>query len=42
VLATLVRRYELTLVEGQSHELKVHTVPWFVQGFYKVGVRRRE
>lgn len=41
-LATLVRRYDLVLKEGQSHEMKVHTVPWFVQGGYWVGVRRRE
>jgi hypothetical protein len=41
ILATLMRRYELSLVPGQSHELRVHTVPWFKQGFYKVGVKMR-
>lgn len=42
ILATLVRRYVLSLVEGQSHELRVHSVPWFKQGFYKVGVKLRD
>ncbi|CZT12574.1 hypothetical protein WAI453_005583 [Rhynchosporium graminicola] len=42
ILSTIVRRYEMTLIEGQSHEQKVHTVPWFVQGFYKVGLKPRE
>lgn len=41
ILATLIRRYELSLVQGQSHELRVHTVPWFKQGFYKVRVKVR-
>ncbi|PMD33538.1 cytochrome P450 [Hyaloscypha variabilis F] len=41
ILVTLIRRYELSLVEGQSHELRVHTVPWFKQGFYNVGVKLR-
>lgn len=41
ILATLVRRYELSLIPGQSHELRVHTVPWFKQGFYNVGLKRR-
>jgi cytochrome P450 len=39
ILATLVRKYELTLVPGQSHKLKVFTVPKFVQGFYNIGVK---
>lgn len=39
ILATLFLRYELSLVPGQSHELRVHTVPWFKQGFYKVGIK---
>lgn len=42
ILATLLQRYELSLVPGQSHELRVHTVPWFKQGFYNIGVKRRE
>jgi cytochrome P450 len=41
ILATLIRRYELSLVSGQSHEVRVHTVPWFRQGFYNVGLKRR-
>lgn len=42
VIATLVRRYELSLVEGQSEEQIDHIVPFFVQGGYWVGVRKRE
>lgn len=41
ILVTVLTRYELSVVPGQSHELRVHTVPWFKQGFYNVGVRRR-
>ena len=41
ILAALIRRYELSLVPGQSHEVRVHTVPWFLQGFYNVGLKRR-
>jgi hypothetical protein len=41
-MATLVRRYELSLVLGQSHEMRVHTVPWFKQGYYNVGVKLRD
>jgi hypothetical protein len=41
ILVTIIRRYELSLVEGQSHELRVHTVPWFKQGYYNVGVKMR-
>ena len=41
VLATLVRRYELTLVPGQSHKLFWSLVPRFRQGFYNVGVKPR-
>ncbi|KUJ07792.1 cytochrome P450 [Mollisia scopiformis] len=42
ILARLVRRYELSLVEGQSHERRYHSTPWFVQGFYKVGIKQRQ
>lgn len=42
IMATLVRRYELSLVLGQSHEMRVHTVPWFKQGYYNVGVKLRD
>ena len=42
ILVTIIRRYELSLVAGQSHELRVHTVPWFKQGYYKVGVKMRD
>ncbi|KUJ06610.1 cytochrome P450 [Mollisia scopiformis] len=41
ILVTLIRRYELSLVPGQSHEMRLHTVPWFTQGFYNVGVKQR-
>ncbi|KAH7408064.1 cytochrome P450 [Cadophora sp. MPI-SDFR-AT-0126] len=41
ILSTIVRRYEMTLIPGQSHEQRVHTVPWFVQGYYKVGLKPR-
>lgn len=41
ILSTMVRRYELSLIPGQSHEMRVHTVPWFYQGYYKVGFRPR-
>jgi hypothetical protein len=41
ILVTIIRRYELSLVEGQSHELRVHTLPWFKQGYYMVGVKTR-
>jgi hypothetical protein len=41
ILVVLIRRYELTLVLGQSHEMRTHTVPWFKQGFYNVGVKKR-
>lgn len=40
-LSTIIRRYEMSLIPGQSHEQRVHTVPWFVQGYYKVGLRPR-
>ncbi|KAL2073943.1 hypothetical protein VTL71DRAFT_11269 [Oculimacula yallundae] len=42
ILSTIIRRYEMTLIPGQSHEQRVHTVPWFVQGFYNVGLKPRE
>ena len=42
VLATMLRRFELCLVEGQSHEMKVHSVPYFIQGGYHVGLRPRQ
>ncbi|KAF8848447.1 cytochrome P450 [Acephala macrosclerotiorum] len=41
ILVTLLLRYELSLIPGQSHEMRIHTVPWFTQGFYNVGVKRR-
>ena len=41
ILATLVRRYELTLVPGQSHRMFVKIVPNFKQGFYNVGIKPR-
>jgi len=41
ILATLVRRYELTLIPGQSHELGWRIVPTFRQGFYNVGIKTR-
>jgi cytochrome P450 len=42
IIATMVRRYELSLVEGQSHELRTYIVPYFKQGFYKIGLKLRD
>ncbi|KAE9378887.1 cytochrome P450 [Stipitochalara longipes BDJ] len=42
ILARLVLRYEISLVPGQSHERRYHSTPWFVQGFYKVGIKLRK
>jgi len=39
--AMKVRHFELSLVPGQSHELRVFTTPQFVQGFYNVGIKLR-
>ncbi|KAH9207521.1 cytochrome P450 [Leptodontidium sp. 2 PMI_412] len=41
ILSTIIRRYEMSLIPGQSHEQRVHTVPWFLQGYYKVGLKPR-
>jgi cytochrome P450 len=41
ILANLVRNFELSLVEGQSHELRIFTTPQFKQGYYNVGIKRR-
>ncbi|KAE9365295.1 cytochrome P450, partial [Stipitochalara longipes BDJ] len=41
ILATLVRRYELTLIPGQSHKLYWSIVPKFKQGFYNIGIKPR-
>jgi hypothetical protein len=38
----MIRRFDLILVPGQSHELKVHTVPYFKEGKYLVGLKMRE
>ncbi|KAM3072746.1 hypothetical protein ACMFMF_007078 [Clarireedia jacksonii] len=42
ILATMIRRFDLTLVPGQNHELRVHTVPYFKEGKYLVGLKMRE
>ncbi|TGO34982.1 hypothetical protein BHYA_0174g00060 [Botrytis hyacinthi] len=42
ILATVIRRFELDLMPGQSHELKVHAVPYFKEGKYLMGVRVRK
>ncbi|PQE09240.1 hypothetical protein CJF32_00010693 [Rutstroemia sp. NJR-2017a WRK4] len=42
ILATMIRRFDLTLVPGQSHELMVHTVPYLKEGKYLVGMKMRE
>ncbi|KAF7913101.1 uncharacterized protein EAE98_011652 [Botrytis deweyae] len=42
ILATVIRRFELDLIPGQSHELKVHAVPYFKEGKYLMGVRVRK
>lgn len=39
ILAMLVRRYELELVPGQSHAMRVYLVPYFTAGKFLVGVR---
>jgi cytochrome P450 len=41
ILATLVRRYEATLVPGQPHRRFWKIVPVLKQGFYDVGIRPR-
>ena len=41
ILATLVRRYELERIPGQSEELRVWVVPAFKDGKYMVGVKQR-
>lgn len=37
ILARLLRRYEVSLVKGQSHERRYHLTAWFVQGFIRLG-----
>jgi cytochrome P450 len=41
IFATLVRRYEATLVPGQPHRRFWRIVPAFKQGLYDVGIRPR-
>jgi cytochrome P450 len=41
ILATLLHRYELRVVEGQSTEMRLSIVPYLVAGRYEVDVRRR-
>lgn len=41
VLVCLLRNFEVRLIEGQNHEQRVHTVPWFVQGGYRIAVKPR-
>lgn len=41
ILVTLLRKFELSVVEGQNYEILVHTVPYFKQGKYLVGVKPR-
>jgi hypothetical protein len=40
ILATLVRRYELSLILGQ-YKMTWRIVPTFNQGFYNVGIKKR-
>jgi hypothetical protein len=42
ILVTVIRRYEISLVEGQSHEVLLSTTPYMEQGFYNVGFRKRK
>ena len=42
ICATLLRRYDIGLIPGQSHEMKVHVVPYFTSGKYLVAVKPRE
>jgi hypothetical protein len=41
ILVRLLKRYELSLVEGQSHEVKYHLVAQLAAKKYFVGVRLR-
>ena len=41
ILATVIRRFELDLIPGQSHELRVHAVPYFKEGKYLMGLKTR-
>lgn len=42
VLVCMLKEFEIEKVEGQSTEMRVHSVPWFVQGGYSIGVRARK
>jgi hypothetical protein len=42
ILATLLRRYDLGLIPGQSHKMRVHVVPYFTSGKYLVAVKPRD
>ena len=41
ILVTLLRKFDLSIVEGQNYELRVHTVPYLKQGKYLVSVKKR-
>ena len=41
ILTLLLRRFELRLVPGQSHEVRHHTVLHLKAGKYLVSVRKR-
>jgi hypothetical protein len=41
IVANLIRNFELIIVPGQSHRLRVFTVPQFVQGYYHVEIKPR-
>jgi hypothetical protein len=41
VIVRLLKRYEFSLIEGQSHEIKNHLVTYLTAGRYLVGVRLR-
>lgn len=42
ILATLLRRFKLRLVPGQSHEMRIHVVPYLKSGEYLVEIDPRD
>jgi cytochrome P450 len=41
ILSTILRRYEISMVDGQNDEIRVRGTPFFAQGFYNVGFKLR-
>ena len=42
MIGTIIRRFEISIVEGQDLELRFHIVPHFKAGAYNVGFRLRD